>query len=190
MTAISVEVIKNTNLESVIKCTGTGSISILLSSLISSCQKNCRTTSGDNFVTLNSDADIVGIVVGGTITGTGIPANTLVTDIKPKKITLDKTVTATNSIVSLNFESQVLIDPELIITKIYFSTFTGIILKSSSTDSIVQLNGTGHWCLNNMAIVDGITTEVIVETTADDTAIIAFKKQGNWGNDNYSYGNA
>lgn len=189
MTAISAVVVKNTNLETVIKFAGTGTSTVSLSDLISDCQKKCSMVNGDNFVTLKSDADSVGIVVGGKVSGTGIQANTVVTSISPKKVTLDKTVTVTNSNVLLNFDSQLLTAPELIITKIFFTTFTGILLKSSSTDSIVQLNGTGHWILNNLAISDGIVDEFIVETSADDTVIVAFKKQGDWGNDNYSYGN-
>lgn len=183
MATIASSLLKNTNAESVLKFVGTGTSAVSLNDLTTSVFKNCSMVSGDDFVTLKSSSDNIGIVLGGMVVGVGIPRNTFVKSKSGNKVYFDKDVTATSGNIEIEFDSQFLISPEVILSKLYFSTESGIVVKSSSLDSVIQINGTGHWNLNNMSVVDNFISEIIVDTTADDTLIVSAKKQGDWGQD-------
>lgn len=190
MTAIATSVIQNNNSGSVIKFVGTGTSTVTLASLVNTTTKSCSTTNGSAIVNIKPGADNVGVIVGGAVSGTGIPADTVVSSINKNAITLDKNVTADSASVTLTFTTQKVNGGTVIIEKIYWSTAhaSGIQIKKEST-LLLNLYGTDHWDLAEMSIMDSIGTNVVVTTSADDTVILKLKKLGNWGHEQYSYGN-
>lgn len=190
MTAIATSVIQNNNNNSIIKFVGTGTSTVTLASLVNTTTKSCVTTNGSPIIIIKSGFDNVGVILGATVTGTGIPADTVVSSINKNAITLDKNVTADSASVTLTFTTQKVNGGTVIIEKIYWSTAhaSGIQIKKEST-LLLNLYGTDHWNLAEMSIMDSIGTNVVVTTSADDTVILKLKKLGNWGHEQYSYGN-
>lgn len=189
MTAIATSVIQNNNSGSVIKFVGTGTSTVTLASLVNTTTKSCSTTNGTAIVNIKPGADNVGVIVGGAVSGTGIPGGTTVLSINKNAITLSANATATNATVTLTFDTQKVNSGATVsIEKIYFSTSAGIAVKKGTT-LMMNLWGSDHWNLNELSILETIDTNVVITTTTDDTVILKLKKMGNWGNDHYSYGN-
>src|SRR5690348_10749539 len=184
MTAIVKTILKNVHGESVVKFVGTGTIQLLISDLIVKTIKKANVTSGQSTITLTglNGNDNVGIVIGGAVTGTGIQANTVVTAIQGRTITLSKTANATNSNVSLTFDSQIFSSPNSLVSieKIYWSTVhaDGIKLEKATGTLIGNFYGSDHWNLNEMSINETINAELNVTTADDDTMILKLKKYG------------
>lgn len=193
MTAIASTVLRNVHNEAVIKIVGTGTATITVANLIVQTVRKVNTTNGSPIVTLTgvNGNDNIGVLVGGTVTGSGIPGSTTVLSISGRTVTLDKNATATASNVSLTFDSQKAVAPLVSIEKLYWSGnhANGIIIEKTVGTLLMKLYGSDHWNLNEMSILDTINNQINVTMAEDDTLIIKLKKYGDWGNGNSSYGN-
>lgn len=193
MTAIATSILRNVHGEAVIKFVGTGTATVTIPNLIVKTTKKANTTSGSAIITLTgvSGNDNIGIVVGGAVTGSGIPASTTVLSISGRTVTLSANATATASDVTLTFDSQKANSPLVSIEKIYWSTnhANGILIEKTAGSLLAKVYGSGFWNLNEMSIVDNISSELNITTAADDTLILKLKKYGDWGTNDYSYGN-
>lgn len=193
MTAIATSILRNVHGEVVVKFVGTGTANLLIPDLVVQTTKKVSTTNGSPVVTLTgvNGNDNVGLIVGGGVTGAGIPAATTVISIYGRTITLSANATATALDVTLTFDSQKANSPLVSIEKIYWSTnhANGILIEKAAGQLLAKMYASGFWNLGEMSILDTINSELNITTAADDTLILKLKKYGDWGTNNSSYGN-
>lgn len=185
-------IMKNTLSESVVKVIGAGRKSLDASDLVKKVSKKINLINGSNVITLSSGYDSVGIVVGGKVADAELNISETVTGINGRKITLNNPINfTTQDNYDVEFDSQVLVDPRMDISKIYFSTGIGSSIEIyRSEEMLLSLRGTDTWDLGELYINQNNELPIqFVTHDAISTMIIEIKKTGNWGNDNYSYGN-
>lgn len=180
---------KVSNLEAVVRIIGQVTVSVSASQLITQTVKYGSIQSGSNILTLSPQSDNVGLLVGSSITDelgitstiTAIDKN-IITLAAPMPITsADRTWLADTQIAGANS----LLD----ISKIYFSTNSTITISRNSITEFI-LSGSDHWDLNNMMSKKSDNYPInVVMGSPQSVLILNLKKNGDWGNNNSSYGN-
>lgn len=184
-------IMKNTNTEAVLKIIGAGSLSFDATNLLKRVSKKINFVNGSNIIYMSQGYDSVGIAIGGKVTNGDLTIAEAVTKIEGRRITINNPISlATQDNYSVEFDSQVLIDPRMDISKIYFSTGIGSSIEIyRGVDLVLSLRGTDFWDLDNLYINQNNDTPIqFVTHDAISTMLLEIKKTGNWGNDNLSYG--
>jgi hypothetical protein len=140
-------IMKNTNTEAVLKIIGAGSLSFDATNLLKRVTKKINMVNGSNVVYISESYDSVGIVTNGKVTNGDLTISENVLSIQGRKITINNPVSlATQDNYQVEFDSQVLVDPRMDISKIYFSTGTGSSIEIyRGGDLILSLRGTDFW---------------------------------------------
>lgn len=158
--------------------------------ILATISKKINTTSGSNIVTLSSGYDNVGLVVGGRVTNADLSLNTTVTAINGRSITLAANASFTRNNEPVTFEAQVATAPLINISSINFSVPPGSAIKMMRGGSLIfVLYNSDKFSLNELSSADTSGLGVSIEIPTNASLEIKFKKLGNWGNLNSSYGN-
>lgn len=174
--------LKNTLTHSVIKLVGVGSHTIALASLVDTATKEAFFESGETVIQVR---DALGIVVGGAVTGTGIPVGATVTEIHDHNVTLSAATTAVSS-GSYVFASQVYTNGQskANINKVFYDTDTtsGITVSRNSV-SVLSFSRAGVWQFDGFSLAENNTSDITVAHTGtlDSTTIIELRKVGGYG---------
>lgn len=186
---VAFRITKVTNLEAVVRVIGQVNITISAGQLITQTVKYGSIVSGSNILTLSPQSDNVGLLVGGSITDE-LGITSTITNINKNIITLadNMPITATNR--TWLADTQIAGANSLLdISKMYFSTNSTITINRNNTTEFI-LTGADHWDLNNMMNKRSDSYPInIVMGSAQSVLILELKKNGDWGNNNASYGN-
>lgn len=184
-------IIKNTNSECTLLLNAEGGYYVSAPNLVSKITKNVNIESGSNIITLTSGDDNVGIVVGGRVYNTDLTVDALVTNISGRTITIDTNATATLADAQITFEGQVPLESSYInISEINFSCAPSQSIKIKRGSALIySLYNTSNFDLKELRVADTSGTGISVDMPANSTLELRLKKDGNWGNNNSSYGN-
>lgn len=174
--------LKNTLTHAVVKLVGEGSHTITLASLVDTATKEAFFESGATVIQVR---DTLGIVVGGTVTGTGIPVGATVTEIHDHNVTLSAATTAVSS-GSYVFASQVYTNGQskANINKVFYDTDPtgGISIVRNSVD-VLDFSRSGVWQFDGFSLAENNTFDIVVTHggTVKSTTIIELRKVGGYG---------
>ena len=174
-------ILKNTAGEAVVHLVGDGAHTITRSSLITKSVHPSTTTIGSPVVRVDI---ALGIVVGGAVTGPGIPGGTTVVSINQNDITLSANATVAGSY-DLTFDSQVATNATLVISKIV-STSTAI---NSINRGVVRVANVGNANLrfDGFALTQNSNTDVACTLGAANSMMIVELKKANYGDGAHPY---
>lgn len=184
--AVTATTLKNTLTHTIVKVVGSGTHTISLSSLIDTATKETFFESGKTVIQLR---DTIGIVVGGYVTGTGIPAGTTVTEIHDNRVTISAATVAPSSGVYV-FASQVATDPVVNIYKVFYDTdATGGIKIARNSVNVLAFNRSGVWQFDGFALTDNNTFNIVVTLggTIDSTVILELRKISGYGDSQHPF---
>lgn len=180
---------KVSNLEAVVRIIGQVTVSVSANQLITQTVKYGSIESGSNILTLSPQSDNVGLLVGSSITDE-LGITSTITAIDKNIITLADPMPITSSDRTWLVDTQIAGANSLLdISKIYFSTNSTITISRNSVTEFI-LSGSDHWDLNNMMSKRSDNYPIdITMGSAQSVLILELKKNGDWGNNNSSYGN-
>lgn len=184
------DVIRNSNLECTILL-NEGSYYISAESLVPKTTKKVNVENGSNTMYLSSGYDNVGIVVGGRVKNSNLSLNAIVTAISGRIITIDSNASYTFISEEVTFDSQVALDSSYInISDMNFSIAPAQSIRMMRGGELVySLYNSGNFELNELRTADKSSNGITVDIPSNSTIELEIKKDGNWGNNNYSYGN-
>lgn len=175
--------LKNTLTQTVIRIVGSGTHTISLAGLVTNTKKKAAFALGDTVVVV---ADTLGIVVGGKVVGTGIPANTVVTAIHQNKVTLDNATTLASDSNDYTFDSQKYTAnaSAVNISKVFYDTdLSGGIKVERDSVTELSLSRSGSWSFDGFSLTNNNTKDIVITHSGaiDSTLIIELKKAGGFG---------
>lgn len=180
---VTLTVLKNTANEAVVRAVGDGAATITKASLTTSSSQSAVLTTGSPVIRVGTP---LGIVVGGTVTGTGIPGATTVLSINQSDVTLSANATATGS-EALTFQSQVAdANSTLAITKVVASS-SGVSLIDRGGVRVLNVHQNANWRFDGFSLNDQPTTDIALTLPATNATVILEIRKDKFGAGDHPY---